>query len=101
MRTIEREIGDLTKSENGVLVDLLLSYRAGVGLDGYGCASLPATASRRLAERGPNSGTCALLGRIYKDRWEEWEPETTARNLRLIREARERRGSRAAWAEKI
>jgi tetratricopeptide (TPR) repeat protein len=26
-----------------------------------------------------------------------WEPETTARNLRLIREARERRGSALAW----
>lgn len=26
-----------------------------------------------------------------------WEPETTARNLRLIREARERRGEEAAW----
>lgn len=28
---------------------------------------------------------------------EKWEPETTARNLRLIREARERRGEDAAW----
>jgi hypothetical protein len=31
---------------------------------------------------------------------EKWEPETTARNLRLIREARQRRGERgAAWAD--
>ena len=29
---------------------------------------------------------------------EGWEPETTARNLRLIREARERRGDGVAWA---
>lgn len=29
---------------------------------------------------------------------ESWEPETTARNLRLIREARERRGDAPAWA---
>lgn len=29
---------------------------------------------------------------------EVWEPETTARNLRLIREARERRGDSPAWA---
>ena len=29
---------------------------------------------------------------------ELWEPETTVRNLRLIREARERRGEEVAWA---
>jgi tetratricopeptide (TPR) repeat protein len=29
---------------------------------------------------------------------EPWEPETTARNLRLIREARERRGEPVPWA---
>jgi hypothetical protein len=29
---------------------------------------------------------------------ESWEPETTARNLRLIREAREKRGAAPAWA---
>jgi hypothetical protein len=28
---------------------------------------------------------------------ESWEPETTCRNLRLIREARERRGIEGAW----
>jgi len=32
---------------------------------------------------------------------EPWEPETTARNLRLIREARERRGSAPAWAKGV
>jgi len=32
---------------------------------------------------------------------EVWEPETTARNLRLIREARERRGQVVAWAGPI
>jgi tetratricopeptide (TPR) repeat protein len=30
---------------------------------------------------------------------EKWEPETTARNLRLIREARERRGETLSWAQ--
>ena len=30
-----------------------------------------------------------------------WEPETTARNLRLIREARERRGEIITWAKEI
>jgi hypothetical protein len=32
---------------------------------------------------------------------EVWEPETTARNLRLIREARQRRNAAVAWAEDI
>jgi hypothetical protein len=32
---------------------------------------------------------------------ETWEAETTARNLRLIREARERRGGAATWARDI
>jgi hypothetical protein len=30
-----------------------------------------------------------------------WEPETTARNLRLIREARERRGETSGWAVQV
>lgn len=32
---------------------------------------------------------------------ESWEPETTARNLRLIREARERRNEFLQWAEEV
>ena len=32
---------------------------------------------------------------------EVWEPETTARNLRLIREARERRNERIEWPNEI
>jgi tetratricopeptide (TPR) repeat protein len=32
---------------------------------------------------------------------EVWEPETTARSLRLIREARERRGEMVPWAKEI
>jgi len=32
---------------------------------------------------------------------EVWEPETTARNLRLIRETRERRGESIMWAKEI
>lgn len=32
---------------------------------------------------------------------EVWEPETTARNLRLIREARERRNERIEWPIEI
>ena len=32
---------------------------------------------------------------------EDWEPETTARTLRLIREARAKRGENLAWVRKI
>ena len=32
---------------------------------------------------------------------EPWQPATTARNLRLIREAREARGEDAAWIGEI
>ena len=32
---------------------------------------------------------------------EKWEPETTARNLRLIREARHNRGETLIWMEKV
>ncbi|MCP5102956.1 MAG: DUF4071 domain-containing protein, partial [bacterium] len=32
---------------------------------------------------------------------EPWEPETTARNLRLIYEVREKRGENAAWIKKV
>lgn len=38
------------------------------------------------------------LGKALATVREKWEPETTARNLRLIREARERRGETLAWA---
>ena len=32
---------------------------------------------------------------------EAWEPETTARNLRLIHEARERRQEAVLWAKEV
>jgi tetratricopeptide (TPR) repeat protein len=88
-----------------------------------------------IAEFGPSSETNALLGRIYKDRWDlakkeglpearallknaidaylagfeadrrdaraAWELETTARNLRLVREMREGRGEDTAWLKRL
>ena len=39
------------------------------------------------------------LGHALASVREPWEPETTARNLRLIREARERRDAPLPWAE--
>jgi hypothetical protein len=46
------------------------------------------------------ASTAALADALAAVR-EPWEPETTARNLRLIREARERRGTSPAWAAGI
>jgi len=78
-----------------------------------------------MQERGPSSETYGILGRVYKDGWdyatrlelavlakdeaaanqalasalarvrENWEPESTANNLKLIRGAREHRGRSA------
>jgi tetratricopeptide (TPR) repeat protein len=54
---------------------------------------------RVLAEDQQGS-ICALADALAAIR-ESWEPETTARNLRLIRQARERRGEKNAWVEQI
>lgn len=48
-------------------------------------------------ERKARSSLNDALARVR----EAWEPETTARNLRLIREARERRQETATWARQI
>lgn len=46
---------------------------------------------------GDRDGALDALGDALDRMREKWEGETTARNLRLIREARERRGEDAAW----
>ena len=105
LRAIERELGPLEDVEAGVLVDLLLSYRAtkawgdmtrlveampepvsravlvqeqyGFGLNRDGRSEDAEQAILRvLEEHGPSSETYGLLGRIYKDRWES-ERETS------------------------
>jgi hypothetical protein len=99
LREIQRELGPLEDVEAGVLVDLLLSYRATRGWEEmialvesmpepvrrtvlvreqYGFAlnraGRGAEAERVLLDvlkdRGPSSETLGLLGRVYKDRWE-------------------------------
>jgi hypothetical protein len=47
------------------------------------------------------AGAAEALGSALAAVREVWEPETTARNLRLIREAREQRGEPVAWAAEI
>jgi hypothetical protein len=46
-------------------------------------------------------GATAALGDALAAVRETWEPETTARNLRLVREARERRGQAPSWAKDV
>jgi hypothetical protein len=95
----ERKLGRLEDVEAGVLVDLLLSYRATKAWDDmtrlveampepirrtllvreqYGFALNRAGRSQDaerellavIADHGPSSETYGLLGRVYKDRWE-------------------------------
>ncbi len=99
IRAIEQQLGALDRAEAGVLVDLLLSYRAAsewkemIRLAGAMpeplrrstlvqeqlAFALNRTGDDEKAEqllldltraRGPSSETYGLLGRVYKDRWE-------------------------------
>jgi hypothetical protein len=47
------------------------------------------------------TGATSVLGNAEAAIRETWEPETTIRNLRLIREARDRRGDSVPWAKTI
>jgi len=99
LREVERGLGDLKDEEAGVVVDLLLSYRAvsawddmialaskmprplaatvlvreqlGFALNRAGRSEeAEAVLLALIEQRGPTSETCGLLGRVYKDRWE-------------------------------
>lgn len=50
---------------------------------------------------GDEAGAGEALGNALAVVRESWEPETTARNLRLIREARDRRGAPVPWAAEV
>jgi hypothetical protein len=99
VRAVEADLGPIEDVEAGILVDLLLSYRAVkdwqgmIDLAGRLPEPLGRTALIReqhafalnragrgeeaerllralIDERGPSSETHGLLGRVYKDRWE-------------------------------
>jgi hypothetical protein len=99
VRGVERELGQLANVEAGILVDLLLSYRATNAWEDmvrlvetmpepvrrtllvreqYGLALNRADRSEDaerellavIEDHGPSSETYGLLGRVYKDRWE-------------------------------
>ena len=100
LRAVQADLGSLADASAGLLIDLLQSYRAVeahtdvVGL----VAAMPAVLRRApqvrehhafalnrlkrrpeaedillqlIVERGPDSETNGLLGRVYKDQWEE------------------------------
>ncbi len=100
IEVVEKSLGDISRLEAGVVIDLLLSYRAigayesvlkviermdrslsGVVLvrEQLAFAQNRLGRSREAEEtlkqiiraRGPSSETNGLLGRVYKDRWEK------------------------------
>jgi tetratricopeptide (TPR) repeat protein len=100
VRTAERDLPNLQDVEAGILIDLFLSYRAVMGYQemvslaeqmsaplaktplvreqlGFALNRLGrgAEAERVLLdlikERGPSSETNGILGRVYKDQWQE------------------------------
>ena len=93
------ELGEVSRLEAGVVIDLLLSYRAVSDWSSMVALAdaMPVPLARStlvreqrafalnrlgrgeeaesllqalIAERGPSSETCGLLGRVYKDRWD-------------------------------
>ncbi len=130
LREIERELGRLEDVEAGVLVDLLLSYRAAKGWqemiylveampepvrrtvlvrEQYGFALNRAGRSEDaervllevLDDRGPSSETLGLLGRVYKDRWEAERGGSVLRAEGHLEHAIDayRRGFEADWRD--
>ena len=107
LKEIESRLGNLADAETGVLVDLLLSYRAAsawpemIGLYDKLPTALARTVMVReqyalalnragrgeeaeqvltdlIAQSGPSSETYGILGRVYKDRWNQAEKDDEA-----------------------
>jgi hypothetical protein len=129
VRRLHRELGPLADVEVGVLVDLLISYRATEAWgdvielvesmpepvqrtvmvrEQYGFAlnraERSADAERVLLElideNGDRSETLGLLGRVYKDRWRA-EPAGSMRGAGYLLQAIDayRRGFEADWRD--
>lgn len=100
IRAVQHDLGPLEDVETGILVDLLLSYRScSAWQDMITLAgAMPETVARSVLvreqyalalnragqgehaervletlidERGPSSETLGILGRVYKDRWQQ------------------------------
>lgn len=104
VKAVEAELGNISDVESGVVIDLFLSYRAKsawaemVALVEKMSPPLAETVMVReqlafalnrlkrreeaeavlrklINERGASSETCGILGRVYKDRWEDAKKE--------------------------
>lgn len=100
VRAVEKDLGEIADLDTGVAIDLMLSYRAisawedMVKLILQFSSPLAQTVMVReqlgmalnrlkrrneaqqvllklIEERGPSSETCGILGRVYKDHWED------------------------------
>lgn len=131
IRAIEAELEPLEDAEAGALVDVLLSYRAvkawgdmvslvdrmpihlresvlvqeqlgfALNRDGRG-EDAERVLEDLIARRGASSETCGILGRVYKDRWENaLEQGSTALASGLLRKAADayRRGFETDWRD--
>ena len=131
LRAIEAELGNIEDCESGVVIDLLLSYRAvqawkemtdlvkkmsgplastvmvqeqlGLALNRIGKGEQAEEVLQQLlSNRGPSSETYSILGRVYKDRWEEAQKRSDdLRAKGLLEQAIEayRRGFEADWRD--
>jgi hypothetical protein len=137
---VEGKLGPLGDVETGVVVDLLLSYRAVKAFNDMAAlfermpevlrrttlvreqlafalnriaGAEPEPERKRLrerairtlqeliAERGPSSETCGLLGRIYKDLWDETRALSPQKARGYLKEAilQYKRGFEADWRD--
>lgn len=100
VQAVEKELGEIHDCESGIVVDLFLSYRAveawpemiklvkkmspplaatvmaqeqlGLALNRQGKREEAEKILKKLIDRrGPSSETYGILGRVYKDRWED------------------------------
>jgi tetratricopeptide (TPR) repeat protein len=100
VRAIEKSLGEIADLDTGIAIDLMLSYRAvsawedivklvqqfpgplaqtvmvreqlGLALNRLKRRDEAQQVLMKLIEeRGPSSETCGILGRVYKDQWEE------------------------------
>ena len=131
IREIERSLGMLADVEGAIVVDLFLSYRAvgawdemirvhqlmspvlkrtvlireqlGLALNRAGRRTEAERVLQTLIdERGPSSETFGILGRVYKDRWEEAKKRgLTVQAEGLLRRVVDtyRRGFEADWRD--
>ena len=83
----EYAVADLTTANANVFCELGLCH-----------AVRPATTLLELAVARDEEDAVVVLGDAVAAVRERWEAETTSGNLRIIREARARRGDGVAWA---